>query len=135
VSLSLKVIISLLAISLYSCSTALDSNYAKLSLSNSVGKKTFSFAVDEEFLKRNIKSKPSALYSKMSVAELKLLMKFLRKNKYCINKSGDLSFKISSRQERIYDVTFSELIEQNYNAKPVSPVTYFGECIDLEESK
>ena len=66
---------------------------------------------------------------KKKVAELKLLMSFLRDEKYCINKNGELSFKINSNQEKIYDVTFSSLIEQNYNAKPVSPVTYFGECL------
>ena len=68
------------------------------------------------------------MYQKMSVAELKLLIKFLRYNKYCINKSGKLSFRINSKQEKIYDVTFSSLIEQNYNASPITPVTYFGEC-------
>ena len=66
----------------------------------------------------------------MSVAELKLLMKFLQNNKYCINKNGELSFEIKSKQEKIYDVTFSSLIEQSYNARPVAPTTYFGECLN-----
>ncbi len=65
----------------------------------------------------------------MNVAELELLMKLMRNQKYCINSEGDLSFKINSKQEKIYDVTFSSLIEQSYNAKPVSPTTYFGECL------
>jgi hypothetical protein len=65
----------------------------------------------------------------MSVDELKLLMQFLKRDRYCINQSGDLSFKINSKQEKIYDITFSSLIEKSYNAKPISPVTYFGECL------
>ncbi len=102
---------------------------AKLSFFNSANKKTFSFVISEDFIKDNAKSEPSALYPKMNVAELRLLNSFLLDNKYCINKNGELSFKINSKQEKVYDVTFSSLIEQNYNAKPVSPATYFGECI------
>jgi hypothetical protein len=112
-----------------SCAAGLDSDSAKLTIFNSANKKTFSFVVSEHFIKSHSTSKPSALYSKMTVAELKLLMKFLENNKYCINKNGELSFQINSKQEKIYDVTFSSLIEQNYNARPVSPTTYFGECL------
>ena len=102
---------------------------AKLSFFNSASTKAFSFVIDDEFIQSHSSSKPSALYPKMNVAELKLLTQFLRDNKYCINKNGELSFKINSKQEKVYDVTFSSLIEQNYNAKPVSPTTYFGECL------
>ncbi len=106
-----------------------DSDSAKLSFFNSTNKKAFSFVVDNKFIKKNAKSQPSALYPKMNVAELKLLMSFLRDKNYCINQNGELSFKINSKQEKVYDATFSSLIEQNYNAKPVSPATYFGECL------
>ncbi len=106
-----------------------DKDAAKLSFFNSANKKTFSFVVNDQFIKAHANSGPSALYPKMNVAELKLLMSFLRDNNYCINKNGELSFKINSKQEKIYDVTFSSLIEENYNAKPVSPTTYFGECL------
>jgi hypothetical protein len=102
---------------------------AKLSFFSSANKKAFSFVIDGKFIEKNNKSRPSALYPKMNVAELQLLMNFLRDNNYCINENGELSFKINSKQEKIYDVTFSSLIEQNYNAKPVSPTTYFGECL------
>lgn len=106
-----------------------NSEDAKLTLLNSANKKAFSFIVSEDFVMDHEKAEPSKIYPKMNVAELKLLMKLLKDNKYCINKSGDLSFKISSKQEKVYDITFSRLIEQSYNAKPVSPVTYFGECL------
>lgn len=102
---------------------------AKLSFFNSANKKTFSFVINDQFIKSHANSGPSALYHKMSVAELELLMSFLRDNNYCINQNGELSFKINSKQEKIYDVTFSSLIEENYNAKPVAPTTYFGECL------
>lgn len=122
-------IISLL-IFLTSCTTLFfEKGSAKLTLFNSVNKKTFSFVVSEEFVKENSRSKPSELYPKMTAAELKLLMKLMRNNNYCINQNGELSFKINSKQEKVYDVTFSNVIEQSYNARPVSPTTYFGECL------
>lgn len=115
-----------------SCLSQFDLNSAKLSFFNSGSKKTFSFSVSEDFNLHNIHSKPSVEHPKMSKAEEKLLIKFLKNNKYCINKNGKLSFKITSKQEKIYDVTFANLIEKNYRAKPIAPTTYFGEC--LEES-
>lgn len=126
----LRIIPFFLLIFITSCEVVnFNNDSAKLSLFNSANKKAFSFVVSEEFVRSHSASKPSALYPKMNVAELKLLMKFLQNNNYCINQNGELSFKINSRQEKIYDVTFSSLIEQSYNAKPVSPTTYFGECI------
>ncbi|MFT6332885.1 MAG: hypothetical protein ACJAW3_001234 [Lentimonas sp.] len=102
---------------------------AKLAMFNSFNKKSFSFVVGEEFLKDYSDSKQSTSHPKMTKSELKLLKKFLRDNKYCFNKKNRLLFKINSRQEKVYDVTFSRLIEQSYNAKPISPVTYFGACL------
>ncbi|MFT6106228.1 MAG: hypothetical protein ACJA0S_000233 [Rickettsiales bacterium] len=107
----------------------MDSVGAKLFLFDSVNKKSFSFVVSDFFLKKHPNSRPSSLYSKMSVDELKILMHLLKRDKYCINQTGDLSFKINSKQEKIYDITFSNLIEKSYNARPISPITYFGECL------
>ncbi|MDA0902517.1 MAG: hypothetical protein O3B09_03815 [Proteobacteria bacterium] len=64
----------------------------------------------------------------MTKSETKLLSKLLKNGGYCINSEGDLSFSIISKQEKIYDATFASLIDENYNAKSVTPVTYFGEC-------
>jgi hypothetical protein len=114
---------------LLSCSLRMDSVGAKLFLFDSVNKKSFSFVVSDFFLKKHPNSRPSSLYSKMSVDELKILMHLLKRDKYCINQTGDLSFKINSKQEKIYDITFSNLIEKSYNARPISPITYFGECL------
>lgn len=123
----------LLLLIITSCATTLskeDKHSAKLSFLNSANnKKAFSFAISDDFIKNHIDSKPSELYSKMNVDELALLTKFLQNNNYCINKNGELSFKITSKQDKVYDITFSSLIEQNYNARPISPATYFGECL------
>ncbi|MFT6220497.1 MAG: hypothetical protein ACJA02_000541 [Myxococcota bacterium] len=125
-----QIILFLISIPILSCSIRFDDSSANLLLFNSASKKTFSFVVSEKFVKNHSKSNPSALYPKMNVRELKLLKKLLSRDKYCINQSGNLSFKINSKQEKIYDITFSSLIEKSYNARPISPVTYFGECLD-----
>jgi hypothetical protein len=106
-----------------------DKDAAELVFFKSNYKKTFSFIISEQFVKNNVKSKVSALSSTMNVAELKLLTKFLKQNKHCIDKNGELSFRVMSKQETVYDVTFNSVIEQNYNAKPISPATYFGQCL------
>lgn len=87
-------------------------------------KNSFSFSVDEQYLERHQNSKKSKEYPQMTEAEVKLLTRLMDKQDYCT--SGN--FVITSRQEKIYDVTFSHLIEQNYKAKPVTPRTYYGEC-------
>ena len=104
------------------------SRSGKLNFLNSSSKKSFSFVVSDDFARKNHDSKPDKKNPKMSEVEANLLRKFLIQNNYCINKNSELSFVVLSKQEKIYDVTFSSLIEQNYNAKPVTPVTYFGEC-------
>jgi hypothetical protein len=126
----MRLFLSLISLPIFSsCFFAPNSDGVKLNFFQSKNKQSFSFVVSERFLQHHQGSESSALYPAMTNAELRVLMKNLRNNKYCINKDADLSFKIKSKQEKIYDITFSGLIEQNYNAKPISPVTYFGECI------
>ena len=72
-----------------------DKNSAKLSFFNSTNKKAFSFIIDSKFIEANSKSKPSALYPKMNVAELKLLMSFLRDNNYCINQLVTIKIQLT----------------------------------------
>ena len=66
---------------------------------------------------------------KISKIEFNLLQKLLKEKKFCINEDNDLAFEITSRQEKIYDMTFSHLIATSYKARPLSPRSYFGECI------
>jgi hypothetical protein len=114
---------------LSSCISQADLDSTKLSFFNSGGNKTFSFAINEDFIRRHIDSRPSSKYSGMTKVEYKLLVRVLGDKKYCINKNGELSFKITSKQERVYDATFPSLIETNYRAKPIIPTTYFGKCL------
>lgn len=99
---------------------------------NGVSKKSFTFFVEDDFIEKNIDSKIDKKNPKLTKAEAKLLYKILKQQKYCVNSDNDIFFKINSRQEKIYDVTFAHLIEQNYRAKPVSPRMYFGECLEKE---
>lgn len=89
--------------------------------------KSFTFVVNDKFSNQGLEIDKK--YRNITKKELKILRKLLRKNSYCINNNGDLLFKIMSRQEKVYDVTLSGLIEQQYNAKSLTPVTYFGKCL------
>lgn len=120
-------VLCFLVINLSSCAQKNYSNAGKLSFYSS-NKKSFTFTVSEEYIKSNALSKQSKQFPRMTEAEMDLLIHLLKNNNYCINKSGKLSFLVTSKQEKIYDMTFSSLIEQNYNAKPVTPTTYFGVC-------
>ncbi|HLD77180.1 MAG TPA: hypothetical protein VI861_03510, partial [Rickettsiales bacterium] len=92
------------------------------------GYSSFTFYVDEDYIRDNEKSKIDQKNPQMTKAESKLLMFLLKKNGYC-NGKGKPKFVITSKQEKIYDVTFAHLIEQNYRAKPVAPRMYYGKCI------
>lgn len=118
---------------LFSCATNNEdySNLAKVSFGNTVDSNSFTFLVSDEYLLQNTKSPADKKYPKMTVAEVKLLEKILKNIKRCIDKNGHPSFIITSKQEKIYDTTFSNLIEQNYHAKPAVPAMYFGKCLVL----
>lgn len=102
---------------------------AKLEFYDSGKKKSFSFVISDEFASEIKNSVADESFPKMKKLEMKLLIKLLKKSNYCRDDNGKLSFIVKTRQEKIYDVTFSSLVGQNYNIKPVSPVTYFGDCI------
>ena len=124
--LNFKLILSALSLSaLISCAGD-PSLHGKITPFNG-SKNSFSFSVDEQYLEKNQNSKKSEEHPQMTEAEDKLLTKLLKKQNYCKSDKGT-NFVITSRQEKIYDVTFSHLIEQNYKAKPVAPRMYFGEC-------
>ena len=106
------------------------SRYGKVSLHNTADKKSFVFSVNEGFLKNNQDSPVDKVHNKMSKAEAGLLTKLLKEKKYCFNSDNKFRFEVSSKQEKIYDMTFAHLIEENYNARPISPRMYFGRCVD-----
>lgn len=104
------------------------SKYGRVTLHNTADKNSFVFSASEEFTKVNVASPKDKKFPKMTQAEAKLLTNLLKEQKYCLDDSGYPSFIITSRQEKIYDMTFAHLIEQNYNARPIAPRMYFGQC-------
>jgi hypothetical protein len=91
--------------------------------------KNFTFFVSEEYVRANRDSKPDKSNPRMTKAETELLLNLLERRSYCVNDQGKILYRITSKQEKIYDMTFAHLIEQNYNARPVTPVMYYGECL------
>ena len=93
------------------------------------GSKNFTFFVSEEYLRANRNSKQDAEHPRLTKAEFELLLNLLQQKNYCMNDQDKIFFRITSKQEKIYDMTFAHLIEQNYNARPVTPLMYYGECL------
>lgn len=105
------------------------SRYARISFHKTAERNSFTFTIGEEFEEKNkgsVQDKDNPIITK---AESKLLKQFLNKESYCLNKFGNPKFKIISKQQKIYDATYSHLVSQNYNARPAVPTTYFGECL------
>jgi hypothetical protein len=116
---------------LTSCSAPDDfskGHLGKLSFYDSLEQKSFTFVVSDKASSKDVKPS-SENYSEMTKQEVSILKHLLKKNKYCINNKGKLLFKVTSRQKRIYDITLSSLIGQQYNARSLTPVTYFGKCL------
>ena len=111
-----------------SCNSDLTRN-GKVTMHTSIGKNSFIFLVNDDFVEKNNSAKPDKKNPRLNQAEAKLLYQILTQKKYCLNDDGKPLFKVSSRQERIYDTTFAHLVEQNYKARPVVPRTFFGECV------
>lgn len=107
------------------------SNSAKLTRYNTNDKDSFIFTLDEQFEAAHLDSQTDENHPKMTKAEVKLLNQFLVKQKFCLNNEGTPRYDVTSKQEKIYDITFSHLIEQNYKAQPVTPRTYFGRCLNV----
>jgi len=116
--------------SLISCSNDIfdnnQDNLGKVLFYNSLDKKSFSFTVSDSLPTNN---KMDNKHPLMTKSQATLLKHLLKKNNYCINSKNKLKFEVTSKQQKIYDVTFSGLIEQQYNAKSLTPVTYFGKCL------
>jgi hypothetical protein len=111
-----------------SCSEDL-SQYGRVVKNSPSSKNSFIFSVKEEYLNSHKNSKIDRKNPKMTEAESDLLRSLLKQQRYCINKDGEISFIITSKQEKIYDMTFAHLIEQSYNARPLTPVMYYGVCV------
>lgn len=110
-----------------SCASNL-TQYGRVTLHSTSDKNSFVFSISNEFLQSNTDSPKDKEFPKMTVAEVKLLTALLQEKEYCLNEDGDPDFFITSRQEKVFDMTFAHLIEQNYNARPIAPRMYFGQC-------
>lgn len=111
------------------CAVDLKMSHGRITLHNTGDKNSFIFLVDDEFIDANKNSPQDEYNPRMTVAESKLLLLLLREKKYCLNDAGNPIFTITSRQEKIFDVTFAHLIAENYRANPIAPRMYFGQCI------
>ena len=124
-----KIIFLSLFLILFACtSKKIIKNFASLSYHVMGLRKTFIFTISEDFILQNKKSATNKKHPKLTNAEFNLLISLLKEKKYCLNNQGQYSFVIDSRQEKIFDITYSQLIAKNYNAKPISPVSYYGTC-------
>lgn len=111
-----------------SCKNIDPAQYGRVTLHNTGDNNSFIFSVNDEFSQISKKSPIDKKNPRITEAESKLLMALLEQKKYCLDKNGDPHFLITSRQEKIFDMTFAHLIEQNYRARPIAPRMYFGQC-------
>ncbi|MBL6664638.1 MAG: hypothetical protein ISQ34_02210 [Rickettsiales bacterium] len=117
-------VISLLAFLLQSCADP--SKYGVVKTHGD--KNSFMFLVSEDFSKKHKHSKSDPLNPRISKAESKLLSSLLERERICTDNSISPSYVITSKQEKIYDATYASLIEENYNAKSITPLTFYGRC-------
>lgn len=125
---SLKILAVVLLIFLASCSTPYKTTDGKISLLNTANKNSFSFSISEEFGKANFTSKKDKKNPPLTKAESRLLTHLLKEKSYCTHESRTPKFIITSTQEKVYDATYAHLIEKSYNARSITPKTYFGQC-------
>lgn len=90
--------------------------------------KSFIFKVSDEYASKYQDSSTDSKNPILSKAESKLLTALLKQENLCSKDSIYPSFVITSKQEKIYDITYTKLIEENYNVKSVTPLTYYGSC-------
>ena len=119
--------IVLLPFFIAACSQTDLSKSGRLSFHNTGGTGSFIFTVSDNFVQDHKNSPQSEYNPKITKAESDLLEKLLKQSGYC-NNDKNPPYIITSKQEKIYDMTFAHLIEENYNARPIVPRTYFGQC-------
>ncbi len=126
------IIFLIMSFLLFCCSV--ENNYSSYVRVEKIGsKKFFTFFVDDEFIVKNYKSPPWKKFPKISVAEYGLLLKLIKEDSKCGFEKFDIV--IHSRQDKVYDITFTHLVSQNYRARPISPVIYNGECLPFKNNK
>jgi len=117
-------VISLLALFLQSCVDP--SKYGAVRTYGD--SQSFMFLVSEDFIKSNKHSKQYSHNSILNTAEASLLSSLLKKDNICLNESSSPKYIITSKQQKVYDITYASLIEENYNTKSITPLTFYGRC-------
>jgi hypothetical protein len=123
-----KTILFILAL-LPSCVNSDYFKYGKITFHATAEHNFFVFTVDDNFYKQYKNSPNNVDHPRLSDEEYKMLRALLKNKKYCIENYINPQFEIISRQEKIFDTTFPKLIAENYNAKPLTPVSYYGKCL------
>lgn len=126
-SWQIPVLLAFSLIFLSSCQNEDLSKSGRLTFHNNGEIGGFIFTVSDKFNDKHKDSPADEYNPKMTAAESELLAKLLKQSKYCQSDKTP-PFVITSKQEKIYDMTFAHLIEENYNARPIAPKTYFGQC-------
>ena len=103
--------------------------YGKISFHATSENNFFVFTVDDNFYKKYKNSPNDKNHPRLSEEESRMLKTLLKNQKYCVEYSSSPEFEIISRQEKIFDATFSKLIAENYNSKALTPVSYYGKCL------
>lgn len=117
-------VISFLALLLQSCMDP--SKYGAVKRHG--GNNSFMFLVSEDFSKSHKNSRLNSKNTRLTNAEARLLSSLLRKEGLCVKGSSSPEYVITSKQEKVYDITYASLIEENYNAKSITPLTFYGYC-------
>jgi hypothetical protein len=118
-----------LVLAITSCVEHDISSHGRLDYYKSGDLGSFVFSVGDDFFKSNSESSKDKNNPIISVAESDLLKVLMKKKGVCLDKYGDPQFKITAKQEKIYDATFAHLIEENYRARPLTPIVYSGRCL------
>lgn len=124
-----QLLLKLFVIILLASCGANKSRHGRVEYYNSGDRGSFVFNVSDDFVAANKNSPQDRDNPKITKAESDLLASLMKEKGICINRDGDPSFRITSRQEKIYDATFAHLIEENYRARPLVPRVYSGKCL------
>ncbi len=124
----MRIIFFLVLLTLFSSCARDMTKYGKVQIYKSGSSSAFSFKIEEDFVRYSQSSNRDEKHTLMNEDEVDLLNKLLVNENLCLDEYNHPNFIITSKQEKIYDVTFANLIEQSYNAKPISPLTYYGRC-------
>lgn len=115
-----------------SCSSIIIINPERFGKVEFQSKVNFAFQVSDEYALENQRSSPDQDNPQLSKAEARLLIALLRQKQACIGNFGKVEFRISSKQDAVYDTTFlanqKSEVKTTQQLKSTISKTYFGRC-------